>query len=630
MKRKLAVCANGWSMDALARAVEGFRKYAEKEDFDIFVFISFASYSVHKTLMQGELNIYNSCRPEEYDGIVIFSSMMNSDETVREICARAKEKNVPVVSIGMEMRSEGVSSIHIGNEAGMRGIVTHLIEDHGVKDIFFMGGTEDHVDSRERLEVTRKVMEEHGLSLKDEDVGYGKWSNKRTVDALEEMLEKRKKLPEAIVCANDIMALAVCTELERRGIRVPQEVAVTGFDDTENGRIFYPALTTALQDYEVVAKKACELIYKKKAKKEGPQDLIVPAVPVIAESCGCKKKAAYTKLRHLYCSHSFQRNNEANLLEQNERVMRERISDVTDYEDMIGKLRHHYRDNHQFEGSAFYLVLNGEYFKNVTATEQELCKDGLQGTLDVVVAIKNDEPQEIYEVPADQLIPAYEKKENVQHVFFLCPLHYFENNYGYVVFRDRPMMLNETMMYPYLEKLMQSLRLLRVNLRLKYLYDKDPLTGLYNRLGYENKALPLYEKSLQTRSELTVLFVDINSMKGINDHYGHEQGDNAIRTVAQAISDTLQKDWVAVRFGGDEFLVIVPDCDRMRAAQVRQQIRERLQQRKTESGLPYQLTVSIGYVTTDPKKRRDASLKDYVSEADSLMYQIKKEMHSGE
>ena len=630
MKRKLAVCANGWSMDALARAVEGFRKYAEKEDFDIFVFISFASYSVHKTLMQGELNIYNSCRPEEYDGIVIFSSMMNSDETVREICARAKEKNVPVVSIGMEMRSEGVSSIHIGNEAGMRGIVTHLIEDHGVKDIFFMGGTEDHVDSRERLEVTRKVMEEHGLSLKDEDVGYGKWSNKRTVDALEEMLEKRKKLPEAIVCANDIMALAVCTELERRGIRVPQEVAVTGFDDTENGRIFFPALTTALQDYEVVAKKACELIYKKKAKKEGPQDLIVPAVPVIAESCGCKKKAAYTKLRHLYCSHSFQRNNEANLLEQNERVMRERISDVTDYEDMIGKLRHHYRDNHQFEGSAFYLVLNGEYFKNVTATEQELCKDGLQGTLDVVVAIKNDEPQEIYEVPADQLIPAYEKKENVQHVFFLCPLHYFENNYGYVVFRDRPMMLNETMMYPYLEKLMQSLRLLRVNLRLKYLYDKDPLTGLYNRLGYENKALPLYEKSLQTRSELTVLFVDINSMKGINDHYGHEQGDNAIRTVAQAINDTLQKDWVAVRFGGDEFLVIVPDCDRMRAAQVRQQIRERLQQRKTESGLPYQLTVSIGYVTTDPKKRRDASLKDYVSEADSLMYQIKKEMHSGE
>ena len=628
MKRKLAVCANGWSMDALGRAVEGFRKYAEKEDFDLFVFISFASYSVHHTLMQGDLNIYRSCKPEDYDGIVVFSSMLNSDDAVREIVARAKEKGVPVVSIGMEL--EGIFSIHIGNEKGMRGIVSHLIEDHGVKEIFFMGGTEDHVDSRERLEVTRKVMEEHGLCLKDEDVGYGKWSNKRTVDALEEMFEKRKKLPDAIVCANDIMALAVCTELERRGIRVPQDVAVTGFDDTENGRIFYPALTTALQDYSMVARKACEIIYKKKKKNEEAGRLIVPANAVLAESCGCGKKAFYTKLRHLYCSHSFQRNNEANLLEQNERVMRERISDVTDYEDMIVKLRDHYRDNHQFEGSAFYLVLSREYFKNVTATEKELCEKGLPEKLDVVVAIKDDEPQEVEEVSSAMLIPAYEKKENEQHVYFLAPLHYFENNYGYVVFRDSPQILNESMMYPYLEKLMQSLRLLRVNLRLKYLYDKDPLTGLYNRLGYENKALPLYEESLKKEAELTVLFVDINSMKGINDHYGHEQGDNAIRTVAAAISDTLLKDWVAVRFGGDEFLVIVPDCDRMRAAQVKQQIRERLQKRKTESRLPYQLTVSIGYVTTNPKRRRSASLKDYVSEADSLMYQIKKEMHSGE
>ena len=628
MKRKIAVCANGWSMDALTRAVEGFRKYAEKEDFDIFVFISFASYSVHLTLMQGELNIYQSCDPEDYDGVVVFSNMINSDATARDICRRAKEKGVPVVSIGMEM--EGIPSIHIGNEKGMRGIVTHLIEAHGVKDIFFIGGTEDHPDSRERLEVTRKVMEEHGLSLKDEDVGYGGWSNRRTLEVLNRVLEEREKLPDAFVCANDIMALALCTELEKRGIQVPSEVAVTGFDDTENGRIFYPALTTVLQDYSAVARKACELIYKKKTKKGEAQKIIVPAVPVLAESCGCGKKAAYTRLRHLYCSHSFQRNTDATLLEQNERVMREQISDVTDYSDMIVKLRNHYRYNHQFEGSAFYLVLNGKYFKNVTATEKELCENGLQGMLDVVVAIKNDEPQDVDEVAAEQLIPDYEKKENEQHVYFLAPLHYFDNNYGYAVFADQPYLLNDSMMYPYMEKLMQSLRLLRINLRLKHLYDRDPLTGLYNRLGYENKALPLYEESLKKESELTVLFVDINMMKSINDHYGHEQGDIAIKTVAEAISDNLQKDWVAVRFGGDEFLVIVPECDRLRAAMVKQQIRDRLHVRRTESELPYPLTVSIGYVTTDPKKRRSASLKDYVSEADSLMYQIKKEMHSGE
>ena len=58
MKNKIAVCANGWSLDALADAVEGFRACAKKGDFDVYVFLSFASYSVHQSLMQGELNIY--------------------------------------------------------------------------------------------------------------------------------------------------------------------------------------------------------------------------------------------------------------------------------------------------------------------------------------------------------------------------------------------------------------------------------------------------------------------------------------------------------------------------------------------------------------------------------------------
>ena len=175
---------------------------------------------------------------------------------------------------------------------------------------------------------------------------------------------------------------------------------------------------------------------------------------------------------------------------------------------------------------------------------------------------------------------------------------------------------------------MQSLRLLRVNLRLKLLYDKDSMTGLYNRFGYENKALPLYEESKKKKSRVTVLFVDINSMKQINDNYGHEQGDVAIRTVAGSITDNLQKDWVAVRYGGDEFLVIVPDCGKQKAASVKKRIEDRIEERRKESGLKYPLTASIGFVTSDPVKRPDAKLWDYVREADALMYDIKKKMHA--
>ncbi len=626
MKRKIAVCANGWSLDALSDAIEGFRECAKAEDFDVFVFLSFASYSVHHSLVRGELNIYKQINPSDYDGIVIFSNMLNSDETVHSLCKSAKEKQVPVISIGMEV--EGVPSIFVGNENGMRELITHLIEVHRAKKIVFIGGTEDHADSQERLRVTREVMEAHGLKLGDKDVAYGKWSNRRAIDAMDELLKRRKKLPDAIVCANDIMALAVCTELEKRGIRVPEDVAVTGFDNTENSAIFFPAITTVRADYAGVAKKACEIIYGKK-KHGWNSKTVVPTIPVIAESCGCTNNRAYGERRRDYCRHSFQRDIDAKLLEQNERVMRERISDVSDYQDMKNKLRRHYQGNHQFEGSAFYLVLNDAYFVNVLSAgdANQTGSDGLKGLLDVAVAIKDDQLLEIDKVRADKLIPGYQKKKNEQHVYFLCPLHYYDHNYGYVVFTDEPYVLNDSMIYPYLEKMQQSLRLLRVNLRLKLLYDKDPLTGLYNRLGYENKVLPLYQECLSRQSKLTVFFIDINYMKNINDNYGHEQGDVAIKTVAFSIADCLQKDWAAVRYGGDEFLMIASNCGKQKAATVKMRIEERLRERVAEQQLPYELTASIGSVTADPVKRPEARLKDYIKEADNLMYQIKKVVH---
>ena len=248
------------------------------------------------------------------------------------------------------------------------------------------------------------------------------------------------------------------------------------------------------------------------------------------------------------------------------------------------------------------------------ATEKELCADGLKGMLDVAAAIRGDDLLEIDRVSAARLIPGYRKKKKEQHVYYFCPLHYFENNYGYIVFTDDAYILNETIMYPYLEKLQQSLRLLRVNLRLKLLYDKE-------------KMLPLYQSSLEQNKKLTVFFIDINCMKNINDNYGHEQGDIAIKTVAASIADCLQKDWAAVRYGGDEFLMIAPNCARQKAATVKKNIEERIQQRVAETQLPYELTASIGCVTTDPVKRPDMRLKDYVREADELMYRIKKIVH---
>ena len=124
------------------------------------------------------------------------------------------------------------------------------------------------------------------------------------------------------------------------------------------------------------------------------------------------------------------------------------------------------------------------------------------------------------------------------------------------------------------------------------------------------------------------MFVDIDSMKLINDRYGHDQGDLAIKTVASSISESITVNSVAVRYGGDEFLVIIPDCDRAKAISLKKAVLDTLRHKNSENELSYSLTASIGFVTTDPEKRKNAGLKDYVREADTLMYEIKKEMHA--
>ena len=625
MKKKIAVCANGWNYDSLAASLEGMKRYAQKEDFDIVTFLSFASYSEHTALMEGELNIYKLMTPQDYDGIIVFSTALNSIETAVNVCNRAKDSNVPVVSVGLEV--EGIDSVCVSNEEGMSALVTHLVEEHNVKNVMFIGGTPDHIDSISRLETTKKVLADHGVSLPEDHIRYGRWANRHTVGVVDDIINDFG-LPDVFICANDVMAMSACTELENLGYDVPGDVIVTGFDGAAEAKFFYPALTTVRQNYEEIGYRCCELIYEQIAGRKEVKKDIVPSSFVCGESCGCKGDIDYEKIRIEYCRRSFQRNTDAKLLEQSERSVRQLISECSSYKEMQDSLSDHYRRDHQFEGDGFSIVIDAEYYDDVMVSEKELWDRGLRKGVETIVCLKHGEPVRDAFAWERGIIPAYEKVPGEQHVYYLMPLHYFESNYGYLVLQDEPYIMKENMLYPYLEKLQQSLKLMRINLRLMNLYDKDQMTGLFNRFGYEEKAIKLYEGSLESKTPLMVMFVDINYMKRINDEFGHLHGDNAIKTVVEAIKENAVKDGIAVRFGGDEFLIIDPVSGVDEAAAAKQAILDHLAKINEEHNVPYTLSVSIGFVVSDPVNRPDAVLQDYIREADKLMYEIKKEMHT--
>ncbi len=625
MKKKIAVCANGWNYDSLCDALDGIKEYAQKEDFDTFVFLGFASYSEHKALMQGELNIYELMDPSEYDGVIVFSTAINSVDTAVSICNKSREKNVPVVSVGMEL--DGVHSVCISNDEGMRELVTHLVTEHDIKRAFFIGGTPDHVDSIARLNVTREVLQENGISFTDEDFGYGKWTNRYTAELVDRVLDSGKGIPDVFICANDIMAMATCTELNDRGFDVPNDVMVTGFDNCREGKFFYPALSSVDQNYKEIGHKACEIIFNEIRGARGAAREAVHSHFVCGNSCRCKGDRDYDALRIEYCRQSYKRSMNERLLEQNERIIRQWLADMPNYDAIKTTLRSHYEKNHQFEGDGFHICVHEDFFRDVMLSEKELWEKDQSSAIEPLVSLVNGMIVDGLNVDSKMIVPGYHKDPGVQHVIFFMPMHHFEFNYGYVVVTDFPYIITENSLYPYMEKLQQSIRLMRTNLRLKALSDHDQMTGLFNRFGYENKALPLYESSLRTKTGVMVMFVDINYMKRINDEFGHLHGDNAIMTVVSAIKANIREDAIAVRFGGDEFLIISPVADEKEASAVRNSILGFLYDKNLEKSVPYEISVSIGFVVTDPESRPDATLEDYIREADKLMYEIKKEMH---
>jgi two-component system cell cycle response regulator len=124
---------------------------------------------------------------------------------------------------------------------------------------------------------------------------------------------------------------------------------------------------------------------------------------------------------------------------------------------------------------------------------------------------------------------------------------------------------------------------------------RDPLTGLRNRRHFFSELERDLGRAVRARRTLSVLFVDIDSFKAVNDQHGHAAGDDVLREVARRIEATIRTTDVAARYGGEEFVVMLPDTMLMDAHQVAERVRHVVKETPVSvPGLTKHVTVSIG------------------------------------
>jgi diguanylate cyclase (GGDEF)-like protein len=150
----------------------------------------------------------------------------------------------------------------------------------------------------------------------------------------------------------------------------------------------------------------------------------------------------------------------------------------------------------------------------------------------------------------------------------------------------------------------------------------DELTGLLNRRSGKIIMDNAVERSRSEMQSLHVSFCDIDSLKYVNDTFGHDEGDWYIIAIADAIKANLREDDFAFRYGGDEIIIIINNCDDERSAMIIKRINNSIEIKKNEFNKPYNMSISIGTVSLFTKEPTTSD--NLIAQADNLMYEEKK------
>lgn len=235
--------------------------------------------------------VFDLVHPDRIDALILVSNLLAGSCGGARLDEYAQRfSHLPRCSLGMVL--ESMPSVDVDNRPGMAALVAHLIEAHGYRRFAFMGGQESHPHSRVRLEVCRSVLSEHGLGLDPALIVYGDFMTHAAEVAMDELLAKRADF-DVVVAANDAMALGVVASLRKHGIGVPEQCAVTGYDDLIHARLGNPPLTSVAQPLEALALHALDAVEAQLAGKLVERATLVTGELCLRDSCGCSARATF-------------------------------------------------------------------------------------------------------------------------------------------------------------------------------------------------------------------------------------------------------------------------------------------------------------------------------------------------
>lgn len=625
------------------RLIENFCEWAENKGAQLYFFLGTESRGIKirpdeesEDFDYQYMTIYDYALFADLDAVIVVYGCITTVQEIKDKKAfLQKFHGIPCVVLQTECDPEDGIYIWPDNYRGMFECVVHLIREHDCKHIGFVSGPLNNNEGVVRLQAFKDAMAKNNRRVSKSMVAYGDYTE-YVDDAVEKLIQDNPKL-DAIICANDEMALAVYRVCEKHHLVIGKDICVTGYDDTPRSKYMEPPLTTVRQlaDYMISAalNSAIDLIHGEKTESRK-----IPVEFVQRGSCGCEYHADYGYHK------KFEKAEEsaAETLERLTHAYQRTLSGPF----MIRKL----------------IQCAGSLDMFLTTAMSELYNQGAHSAYIYLAAETKEVPSlEDWTVPKyiyraasleNGKIETYRRNESSRVFlrggltknkggknFYAFLLFDGQRNYGFLLVdidrRDisffHMLALQLGTAFHYQELVLTEARsrelLAEQNDLLNMNATVDELTKLLNRRGIIEKVIHL----AHTDAGKTAIAVmaDLDHLKEINDCFGHADGDFAIKSGAQILKGSLGKNAFISRLGGDEYFALIVPEKQMSEEELAEEIRN-IGARLDEScmtfnlltGKPYFVELSHGIIPV--KLKADLDFTKLLEEVDVQLYEDKK------
>lgn len=546
----IAVCLTKIQDEVTYEFIDALYQTVKGSDYRLLLFNSFSDLYHQNVYDEGAKSIYQLLNYDLVDAVIIKADTLNDQQVIRDLIARAKERQIPVILLNM--KAEGCYSIVPSYENVLSQLIEHVIKVHHKRKLYFLSGSMGESNSMLREKIFRETLRDCGIDPQTAKVAYGEYWYGPAERAVENWIQSGD-LPEAIICANDAMAVAACRVLKRHQIRVPGDMIVTGFDGVPSYQFHRPALSTCTRTSSVLAGKCREMLTNILEKNKPPYRDIEEYMLTIQESCGCRKQSHpdYQLCADRLCVSLWDtRVHEEFILSQVERVV-----ETIDMGIIGNKLN-------SFILPDSMVALNSDF---LAATRSNVKPDpGRPFAEEMIVISSLDSNLDRHRYALYKSAEMYPHLEEAvsEDAMFLFQSIYVENNVcGYYIVKSKELLTDASKIHRVSKVMNLAFSLIISRMQqdhmshsLEEMQYHDPVTGVLNLKGLVKRINELYP--IWKERAIAVSVYNIPKYQFIYENYGLKDVEETVQLTADALRMANPQDTVTARISDDSFCII--------------------------------------------------------------------------